>query len=266
MRSTIMGLGSHVIAVAMAVGGLCSIAPCQTASPAQPAGQSAPAYEVATIKPGQGFALTLRMYILSAFGMQLQSTAQLIGPDWISTTRYSIHGKPPDSLEEAMNKMTGKERDRQEQLMMQSLLADRFKLKYHIETRDLRGYQLLVAKGGPTMKEDPDATKARAMSRTNGLKGTAVTMDNLVMLLGDEPELEGYPLTNNTGLTGRYDIALNWTPLTAASSGNDAAASSSTDAPPLFIALQEELGLKLVVAKTPAKVVVIDHIELPSPN
>jgi uncharacterized protein (TIGR03435 family) len=210
------------------------------------------------------------MYILIAFGMQPQSSAQLIGPSWIDQKSYNIHGKPPDSLRVAMTKMTGKERDAQEQLMMQSLLADRFKLKYHIEMRKVRVYKLVLAKGKLKLKENSDSTNAGARMRGSGgineYKCKDVTIAGLVGLLGNAPELEGYPVIDNTGLTGKYDFSLKWSSPGAADSGNNTGISSKDDAPSLFAAVQEQLGLRLVTAKAPVKVVVIDHIEPPSAN
>jgi uncharacterized protein (TIGR03435 family) len=264
-----MSSRGRTIAVALVVSGLCGVACCQTVSSAQPADQNAPAYEVATIKPsdGQGFALTLRMYIESAFGVR---SAQLIGPEWIDQKRYDIHGKPSDSVRDAMSKMTSAERGAENRRMEQTLLADRFQLKYHVETREIRQYRLVVAKGGVRLTANPDPTKASARFRDGGktteIMGTALTMDKLVGLLVNAPELGGYPVINNTGIAGNYDFTLKWSALIAGNSGNDATMASNDDAPDLFTAIQDELGLRLEVGKAPAKVLVIDHIELPSPN
>jgi uncharacterized protein (TIGR03435 family) len=261
----------RILGMVLVVGWLCSVAFCQTSSPAQQGvdQQPSPTYEVATIKPwdGKGFAFTLRMYILGAFGAEAQSSAQLIGPAWINTTKYVIQGKPPDSLQDAMKKMTVEERNAQNQLMKQALLVDRFKLKYHIETREIQGYQLVVAKGGIKMKEDGDSTKARATVKENGqtteVKGTAATMANLVMMLRNAPELDGHPVMDTTGLTERYDFSLNWSSLRA---DDGTATAVNVDAPLLFTAVQDQLGLRFVAVKAPTKVVVIDHIEPPSEN
>src|ERR1017187_10139433 len=83
----------------------------------------------------------------------------VIGPDWIDSTRYVIQGKPPDSLRDAMKTMTNEERGKENELMMQSLLANRFQLKAHFETREMPLYELVLAKGGSKLKEEPDPTK-----------------------------------------------------------------------------------------------------------
>ena len=260
-----------VLRIVLALGGLCHIAFSQTSSLDHLADQQSPSYEVATIKPsdGNGFALSLRMYILAAFDLPIRSSGQLIGPAWISQNRYDIHGKPSDSLREAMSKMPGAQRDAQERFMKQALLADRFKLKYHIEMRKIRVYKLVIAKDGLRMKENSDSTNAgakiRNMGQANEIKAKDATISGLVGLLLDAPEIEGYSVIDDTGLTGRYDFSLKWRSPGVEESGK-AAVSSVSDVPSLFTAVQEQLGLRLVATKAPAKVVIIDHIEPPSPN
>jgi bla regulator protein BlaR1 len=252
--------------------GSCQLALCQSGPPARPTDQQSPSYEVATVKPsdGKGYAVPLRVYIQAAFASQRLASDQIIGPDWINKKSYDIEGKVPESLHEAMSKMTREERMAQTQLMMQSLLADRFKLKYHFETRELQAYKLVVAKGGLRVKEHPDRTKAGVwMNRTDqgGILYGAATIPDLVGLLTNVQEIGAKPIINETGLAGTfYDFSLKWSSSAAADPANNAGIPSNADAPSIFTAVQEQLGLKLVAAKAPVKVVVIDHIEPPTPN
>jgi uncharacterized protein (TIGR03435 family) len=211
------------------------------------------------------------MYVVAAFGTQHLSSEQVIGPDWIDKKRYVIQGKPSDSMREAMSKMTRKERLEQSQLMMQSLLSDRFKFKYHIEKRELRVYKLVLAKGGLKLKEHTDAKKVGVTMRGNGqfheISGMATIPDIIGLLINNIPETDERPVINATGLTDTfYDFSLKWSATGVAGSAGNAALSNSSDEPSLFTALQEQLGLKLVAAKAPVEVVIIDHIEPPSPN
>jgi uncharacterized protein (TIGR03435 family) len=208
----------------------------------------------------------LRDYILSAYGISANAHRQLIGPAWISKTSYEIHGKASDLLREAMEKMTPEEKTAETRLMMQSLLADRFKLKSHVEMREMGVYKLVLANGGSKLKKDSDRTKAGAGVRRGLIKGTAVTIPVFLGLLANDPELAGRPLVDETGLTGAYDFSLTWSPLEASNGMHGTAISSKADGPSLFTALKEQLGLKLVASKGQAKVLVIDHIEPPSPN
>jgi uncharacterized protein (TIGR03435 family) len=130
-----------------------SVQPSATPTVMTPSSQQMLTYEVATIKPAgvNEYASPLRVYMQGAFGISVNSTGWMIGPDWINSTKYVLHGKPPDLIQKAMQTMTAEERKKQVQLMNQALLADRFKLKAHYETREMPVYQLIVAKDGPKL-------------------------------------------------------------------------------------------------------------------
>ena len=238
--------------------------PVMAASPGQ-----MPAYEVATIKPwdGKGLAIPLRVYIQGAFGIPPNRIGWVIGPDWINGTRYVIQSKPPDSIRDAMQTMTAAERYRENALMMQSLLADRFQLKAHFETREMPVYQLVLAKGGSKLKEAPDPTKHQFGMGSSSFRGSA-TIHDLIDVLECAADIGGRAVIDKTGLTGIYDFSLKWTPLQpAAASGGESGTAplSDVEGASLFTAI-EELGLKLVPTKEPGQVLVIDHIERPSEN
>jgi uncharacterized protein (TIGR03435 family) len=158
--------------------------------------------------------------------------------------------------------------------MQQSLLADRFKLKVHFETRALPIYALVVAKGGPKLKAsemnpaNPMETlkpKSLRIMRAGSAAGVGVTMEMLAEILERQPEIgegHGRMVADETNLPGLYDWTLHWTPWQA----KPGEASSDSNGPSLFTALQEQLGLKLEPAKAQVEVVVIDHIEFPSEN
>ena len=226
------------------------LAPCQTcyvqpsaAPPVMAAPpQQMPAYEVATIKPwdGKGFAIPLRVYIQEAFGIPHFMIIQgfdiphnmmgwVIGPDWINSTRYVIQAKPPDSIRDAMQTMTTEERGKENELMMQSLLADRFQLKAHFETREMPLYQLVLAKGGSKLKEAPDPTKRGFGMNASSFRGSA-TIHDLIDILEGVPDIGGRKVIDKTGLTGTYDFSLKWTPLqTVAAPGGESGSAPSPD-------------------------------------
>lgn len=231
-----------------------------------------PAYEVATIKPwdGKGFAIMpLRVYIQQAFGISPNIIGRVIGPDWINSTRYVIQAKPPESIRDAMQTMTTAERSIENSLMRQSLLADRFQLRAHFETREMPVYQLVLAKGGSKLKEDPDPTKRRFATNASSIRGTATPIHDLIDILECAADIGGREVIDKTGLTGAYDFSLKWTPLQTAAApgdGSGTAPSPDVEGASLFTAIEEQLGLKLVSAKGSGQVLVIDHIELPSEN
>ena len=253
-------------------------APCQicTIQPSAPAPvravspQQMPAYEVATIKPwdGNGFATPLRIYIQRAFGLSPNVAGSVIGPDWINSKRYVIEAKPPDSIRDAMQTMTSAERTNETALMQQSLLADRFRLKAHFETREMPVYELVPAKGGSKLTENSDPTKRRLAVNPSSIRASAMPIHGLADTLECAADIGGREVIDKTGLTATYDFSLKWTPLqtTPTPGGNGPAPPPDVEGASLFTALEEQLGLKLVPTKAQGHVLVIDHIEQPSEN
>jgi uncharacterized protein (TIGR03435 family) len=240
-------------------------ASAQEAKPTEPT----PAYEVATIKPwdGNGYGMPLRVYIQSAFGLPVNSTGWVIGPEWVNSTRYVIKSKPPDSIRDAMKTMTTEQQRKTYQQMEQSLLADRFQLKAHFETRDMPVYELVPAKGGPKLKENPDKSKGQAAVGSHAIRATAAPIRMFTDLLESVPDIGGRVIIDKTGLAGNYDISLKWASIeTPSTSGGESAATPDAESASLFTAIEEQLGLRLVPAREPGQVLVIDHIERPSEN
>lgn len=187
---------------------------------------------------------TPQSLLLRAFGV---SNFQIIGaPDWVRTERYDVVATVPDGR--VLN-------DRDRQSSFQKMLAERWQLRYHRETRNLRVYSLvndsskLVQHAGPGeygMKVE------RAGPRVI-LRSTRGNMQRLVEILGG---FTGSVVSNDSDLGGEYDFTLEWV--------QDAAANDT--GPTLFTALREQLGLRLVSAEKSTPVIVIDHIERPSEN
>jgi len=135
-------------------------------------------------------------------------------------------------------------------LLEQSLLADRFKLKVHFETREQPAFALVVAKGGSKLSPAKPGETTQLSASANETTGTAVTLDQFVHSPLLRPE--GRIVIDQTGLTGAYDFTIK---------GEDGADPAS-----FFTLIQEQLGLKLVPTKAPTEVIVIDHIERPTEN
>ena len=143
--------------------------------------------------------------------------------------------------------------------LLQSLLAERFQLKFHRESKELPVYALVVAKNGPKFKESaPEAKSLLTMTSKNGIEMN-VTKGNMAQLARQFSNSNGVnrPVVDRTGLTGSYDYKLTWT-LDRGALDSDSAA--------VDIALQEQLGLKLEAAKAPFEMLVVDHAEKPSEN
>lgn len=239
--------------------------PPGSANPPKPIGPA----KIAPGKPGGQLSdrvhsiLPARLLIAFAYNIPFgaEDARVLGGPDWASSDQYEFQAKIDDTLFAAMQKMTAPQQREQVDLMEQSLLADRFKLKVHFETRDMPAYVLTIASGGPKLTPAKDGEPTRLSMSGNVMTATAVTLDDWAQ----SPFLNGHrTIVNQTGLTGKYDFTLTWSPDQPTT--NDTPADSGDTAPPLLTAVQQQLGLRLVPTKAPVEVIVIDHIERPTPN
>ena len=235
--------------------------------------------------------LTAKMLIASAYSIKDFQIAG--GPSWISSEHWDIDAKVDDSLAAQLQKLPRQQQQAQTSLMLRSLLIDRFKLQITRSTREGSILALVVAQGGPKLKKvpPPDPTAPIAppappptsgplpmpppgMATGESINGVqmgsanAVPIANLVSRLS---LLLGQPVVDHTGLKGTYQYTLQFAEgsLPAAdrppSSGAEPSGFNS-DAPSIFTALQDQLGLKLEPAKGPIDTITIDHIEEPSPN
>jgi uncharacterized protein (TIGR03435 family) len=160
--------------------------------------------------------------------------------------------------------------------MLMPLLADRFKLIVHKESRSLPVYALVVAKGGPKLKEAKgNATGALPQHRMSvgfgQISGQGAPISDLVGALSGQNL--GRKIEDRTGLVGNYEIELKWSPETtqtqnfsSVEDGLRPPASAPDAGPSIFTSLQEQLGLKLEPQKGSVDVIVVDHVERPSPN
>lgn len=216
-----------------------------------------------------GVNVTLNSLFASAYNVKLDLISG--APSWVENTHFDIEAKVASEDAEAVKKLTQDQR----RAMLRSLLEDRFHLKAHIETKTLPVYELVVTKGGskltfaapdpppsPDAKpDDPPKSRGRMMISSNAFEGTDIQIDGFVLNLA---YIVGRTVINKTGLTGKYDMKLKWTPEEQAMSAD---ANSSADAgPSIFTAIEEQLGLKLVSGKGPVDTLVIDHVEMPTEN
>jgi len=188
-----------------------------------------------------------------AFNLPVGSEREIVGaPSWVMSEadRYEVQAKIDSSLFAAMQTMTPAQQREQVDLLEQSLLADRFKLKVHFETREQPAFALVVAKGGSKLSPAKPGETTQLSASANETTGTAVTLDQFVHSPLLRPE--GRIVIDQTGLTGAYDFTIK---------GEDGADPAS-----FFTLIQEQLGLKLVPTKAPTEVIVIDHIERPTEN
>jgi uncharacterized protein (TIGR03435 family) len=257
----------------------------QTASPASTTADAsndgtakAPTYEIVSIKPSKagsgaggwwktlpdGFQfrnMSLRSVIYSAYGIIMEG--QVSGmPGWAEADPYDIDAKIDADTAAAWKNLPNEERWKQEQPMLQALLADRCQLKAHLEIKELPVFDLVIARGGLKMKEAPSSQQASYTVNWGNSDSTftarATSVQSLAMSLSSSV---GRIIVDKTGLgEKKFDFELKWTP------DEQRAADAASAGPSLFTALEEQLGLKLVPSKGPVDVLVIDRIEKPSAN
>jgi uncharacterized protein (TIGR03435 family) len=178
-------------------------------------------------------------------------------PAWVTSAGFDVDAR-------ADGPATGAQLKR----MLQTLLAERFGLRFHYETREMPGFALVVAKNGPKLK---DVSQNRPAGRLGGVLGGALgsggslTDHNMSLstLAGFLSRKLDKPIIDKTELKGTYDITLTWTPGNTFGSPGSAGVADSTGRS-LLKALEEQIGLQLEEQNVPIQVLVIDHVEKPS--
>jgi uncharacterized protein (TIGR03435 family) len=217
--------------------------------------------------PGGRFTATnCSPWMLIHYAFQLQPFQISGGPGWIKSEHYDLNAKPAE-VRTNFDDIP---------VMLQGLLEDRFQLKYHWEVREAPVYDLVVVKAGklresivmgdcpPPLshpdgipKDAPCGGLTNSPGHTNGYNVTASELaGNLSWLLSK-------PILDKTNLAGKYDVELQWTPESVEMRSD---LSPGQDAPGIFTAIQEQLGLKLQPARGPVRMFIIDHISEPSDN
>ena len=237
-----------------------------------------PTFEVATIKPAkpdeQGKMLVWRGADMQVVNFSLDELLkfaydvqdkQIVGaPDWASTDKWDIDAKPD---------IPGTPNGEQLKEMVQKLLADRFALKFHKDEKEMGAYVLTVGKDGPkAMKQNtgnPNGLPGMFFGPIGTLHVMNAKMQNFTNLM--QSAVLDRPVVDKTGLAGRWDFTLTWTPDESQFAGMGVkvpppAADDANAAPPLFTAIQEQLDLKLEAEKTQVPVLAIDHVAPPSAN
>jgi uncharacterized protein (TIGR03435 family) len=214
----------------------------------------------------------LKAIISNAYGIRQDLISG--APGWTESTQYDIEAKEGESVAAALQKLSNEQRADQIRLMLQALLADRFHLKVNHVVKELPVYELVIAKGGFKLKEaDPNNAYAGGIKGPDGVSGVlltgagrltaqAIQMSMLVTNLSYQVDRT---VVDKTGLTGKYDFTLKWTPDQGLSTLPPGAESDSSG-PSIFTAIQEQLGLKLESTKGLVQTLVIDHVERPSEN
>jgi uncharacterized protein (TIGR03435 family) len=260
-------------ALFLSTSGILAQAPAPSPSPA--ARPSFKAFEVATVKPvapdakasrfitmqgtnrfvGKNY--TLKLLIAAAYDLNPRTI--LGGPAWIESDHYDILAVTPGEVRPT----------RDEQMsMLRNLLADRFSLNFHREQKEFSIYVLEAAKSGSKLKpsttppDDPAKLISTVYPQHILLPARNTTMGEFASLL--QRAVLDRPVVDQTGLEGRYDFDLQWAPDETQFGGEVPVAPSDAPAAPLFSAIQDQLGLRLIATRGPVNALVVDKAERPS--
>jgi uncharacterized protein (TIGR03435 family) len=235
-----------------------------------------PTWETATIKPsspdakGKGFGgpprrfrtMNTTLNDVISFAYDVNAKQIVGGPDWMESEKYDIQTGEPDQ--------PGAPNQAQQKAMLRKLMEQRFGLKFHQGKKDLSAYVLTVAKAGPKMTKNESGDHQGAafyFTKLGNLIFRDDTMDDFCH--GMQGAVFDRPVVNHTGLEGHWDGTLKWTPDETQFQvfGVKIAPDESPSAPPpIFTAIQEQIGLKFDAEKTAVDVMILDHVEKPSEN
>jgi uncharacterized protein (TIGR03435 family) len=240
------------------------------------AADAKPTFEVATIKPTKpdqagkyiklpgrhfsSFNTSLVDLLSFAYGVHEKQILKL--PAWAYSDKFDLAGEPD---------APGLPNDKQWKAMLQKLLTERFQLTIHHGKKELSVYAITVAKGGPRLTRsasDPSTGNSNFFTALGDMVNINSSMVDFAGAL--QATVFDRPVIDRTGLTGKFDFKLKWTPDESQFAGAGVKVpppSDKADAPPsLYTAIQEQLGLKLDPVKAPVDVLVVDHVEKPSEN
>jgi uncharacterized protein (TIGR03435 family) len=304
-RAGALPVATAVVAAALFVAAVAPLrAVRQVQAPSDGAQQRALAFETASVKPnksggedryiridpsGAGLtAVNMQLRELITFAYQIRGYQLEGGPDWIASDRFDILAKSEREVPATGAFFGGQEPLR---IMLRTLLADRFKLVMHRETRELPIFDLVLArpdgKLGPQLRRAAVDCQAQAAAATGGapaassgppgpgscfmnmnpvsIRGGGVTLAMLANILSG-PATQRLVI-DRTGLTGSWDLEVTYTPdRSQLPAGVELPSSIDPNGPSLYTALEEQLGLKLRPARGPVEVLVIDSVQQPTPN
>jgi uncharacterized protein (TIGR03435 family) len=211
---------------------------------------------------------SLRQMLVFAYGL-IRGIDELLpvsgGPSWTGTKKFNIQAKMDTETLAIFQALPPSEREKQRKLMLQALLAERFKVRAHTEERESPVYALMIDTTGIKLKQVPidgeikeNSTPRGTMSATEGgIAGTAIGLAQVAFLLNNHGRLDRL-VVDQTGDTKLYNLDIAWNAGTVEN--------SNPNLPSLFKALEEQAGLRLVRTTAPVTYVVLDSAVEPSPN
>lgn len=247
-----------------------------TTTPPTVAADANPAFDVSTIKPSnpeERLVITVkgRQFVtkasslddLIAFAYGVHANQIIGGPSWLKTEKYDLTAQ---SDLESLSQVNGQ----QLKLMVQKLLADRFGLAFHRAKKRLSVFTIVIGKTGPKLVEssaDPNSGPRVGFHGPGVMTAKNATLSDFAGFL--QRYVLDRPVVDQTNISGKYDFRLNWAPNETQFEGRGLfsdAQKKTDDAPDLFTAMQEQLGLKFKSARIPVDVLIVDRVEKPTPN
>jgi uncharacterized protein (TIGR03435 family) len=201
---------------------------------------------------------TIKHLVMAAYHLTERTIAG--GPSWIDTDHYDIRAVTPGDV---------RPNTEEQMTMLRRLLTDRFQLAFHRETREGQLYRLTILKGGSKLKPTTGAGDQPALINEVHpgfihLPARNATIAEFLAMM--QRAVVDRPIVDETGLAGRYDFDLEWTPDETQFAGAFPNFADSPLKPDLFSAMQQQLGLKLESAKGPVDVLVVDRVQRPTAN
>lgn len=201
---------------------------------------------------------TLKLLIAAAYDLNPKTISG--GPEWVGSEHFDIVAVTPGDVRPTRN---------EQMTMLRGLLAERFKLAFHREAKEFSIYELQVAKGGAKLKASP------AQADVPPVVGPGVVYPQKIEMPGRNASIADFvavmqraildrPVVDKTGLKGRYDFDLVWAPDETQFGGEVPVASADAPSPPLFTAIQAQMGLRLEATRGPVQALVVDTAARPS--
>lgn len=242
--------------------------------------QTLPPFEVTTIRlnraadaqgavffqPGRFIAKNATVKMLIAYAYAVKEFQISGGPSWMDSERFDITAKEDESVSLSRQKLPWKQYKEQLGLMVQAMLGDRFHLRVVHQPREASILALVTAPGGSKLvRSARTGPEADLRGHRGQLIATGVSVAQLADALSWMPEVGSRKVVDQTGIEGTFDLTLRWSWELSDQAGNPAA-TANPDAPSMFSAVQEQLGLRLQATKGLLDYLVVEHVEQPSGN
>jgi uncharacterized protein (TIGR03435 family) len=217
-------------------------------------------------QPGRFVSKNATVKMLIAYAYAVKDFQISSGPSWMDSERFDISAKEDESVSVGRQKLPWKQYREQLGLMVQAMLADRFHLKIIHQPKEASILALVTGAGGPKLiRSQRDSYEADFRGGRGRLIAAGVSMAQLADALSWMPEVGSRKVVDQTGIDGTFDLTLRWSWEQIPETGGPTE-TVQPDAPQMFSAVQEQLGLRLQATKGPLDYVVVEQLERPSEN